>query len=81
MMVGGDLRTYLRAIRQRKGELLGPEIQAQAAQQMARALNYLESRFIVHRQVAAKNIYVGSSLHCLKLGNFELARTTACTDE
>jgi serine/threonine protein kinase len=46
----------------------------EVAAQMARALAFLEERKVIHRDVAARNVFVGSSLARVKLGDFGLAR-------
>ena len=41
---------------------------------MCRALVFLEDRRIIHRDIAARNIFIGRSLAIVKLGDFGLAR-------
>jgi serine/threonine protein kinase len=83
-MPGGDLRTYLRGLRQRDGGFIGPELYNSlcgAVVQIAGAMEYLESRFVVHRDLAARNVLVGDGLDNIKLSDFGLSRGVGLEEE
>lgn len=64
-----DLRTYLLAEKPiiEKHELL------KMTRQMCSAIMYLAKKYIIHRDLCCKNVFIGSH-NFLKLGNFGLAK-------
>ncbi len=85
-MAGGDLKTFLRACRP---TLPSPRLVFTAADlsrmgcQTAAALSFLEQQKVIHRDVAARNVFVNEDASTVKLGDFGAARdvvnsTQAC---
>lgn len=78
LMENGDLKTYLRRIRDTR---LVPDtcrIMRMAAE-IADGMAYLESKKYVHRDLAARNCMVSKDLVC-KIGDFGMARDVYETD-
>lgn len=77
-MVNGDLKTYLRACRptqeNAKARITLLDV-SMIAERIAKALAYLESVSVVHRDVAARNVLVGKTTTEVKLGDLGAARS------
>ena len=75
-LMQSDLKTYLKSTMTISQVLL-----LRAAIQIADALVYLESRKIVHRDIAARNVLVArSGLNSVKLNDFGLSRTISTSN-
>jgi serine/threonine protein kinase len=75
----GDLRTFLRACRSSKSKHTRPaEVESidmvGMAAHLAAALAFLERKQIIHRDVAARNVLVGSTAADVKLADLGAAR-------
>ena len=77
-MHNGDLKTYLRKIRELQQIPETPRIIRMAAE-IADGMAYLESKKFVHRDLAARNCMVSRGLVC-KVGDFGMARNVYETD-
>ena len=71
-----NLKSYFkRSVQVSTSHLIG------ALAQIASAMSYLESLKIIHRDIAARNVLVGSSgLNVVKLNDFGLSRTLTTSD-
>lgn len=67
-----DLKTYLRA-NDRAAAQVDKEMLLSIAHQLCSALCYLAKKYVVHRDIECKNVFIGSQSF-VKLGNFSLAR-------
>ncbi|XP_076237917.1 insulin receptor [Calliopsis andreniformis] len=78
LMENGDLKTYLRRIRDTR---LVPDSckMMRMAAEIADGMAYLESKKFVHRDLAARNCMVSKDLVC-KIGDFGMARDIYETD-
>lgn len=78
LMENGDLKTYLRKIRDTQ---LVPNFSriCRMAAEIADGMAYLESKKFVHRDLAARNCMVSKDLVC-KIGDFGMARDIYETD-
>ncbi|XP_043284804.1 insulin-like growth factor 1 receptor [Venturia canescens] len=78
LMDNGDLKTYLRRIRETH---LVPDVSRviRMAGEIADGMAYLESKKFVHRDLAARNCMVSKDLVC-KIGDFGMARDIYATD-
>lgn len=78
LMENGDLKTYLRRIRDTH---LVPDVSRiiRMAGEIADGMAYLESKKFVHRDLAARNCMVTKDLVC-KIGDFGMARDIYETD-
>lgn len=78
LMDNGDLKTYLRRIRETS---LVPDTSRviRMAGEIADGMSYLESKKFVHRDLAARNCMVSKDLVC-KIGDFGMARDIYATD-
>lgn len=72
LMENGDLKTYLRRIRDTQMVPNASRIMRMAAE-IADGMAYLESKKFVHRDLAARNCMVSKDLVC-KIGDFGMAR-------
>jgi serine/threonine protein kinase len=87
LMVNGDLRDFLRRCRPQQssshttfrpgadGTLLTPQVMALMAAKLGHAMAFLEQKHIVHRDVAARNVLVGSEVTDVKLADLGAARS------
>ncbi|TGZ47902.1 insulin receptor isoform X1 [Temnothorax longispinosus] len=78
LMENGDLKTYLRRIRDTQMVPNASRIMRMAAE-IADGMAYLESKKFVHRDLAARNCMVSKDLVC-KIGDFGMARDIYETD-
>lgn len=78
LMENGDLKTYLRRIRDTHLVPDACRIMRMAAE-IADGMAYLESKKYVHRDLAARNCMVSKNLVC-KIGDFGMARDVYETD-
>lgn len=78
LMEKGDLKTYLRGIRDSEMVPNASRIMRMAAE-IADGMAYLESKKFVHRDLAARNCMVSKDLVC-KIGDFGMARDIYETD-
>ncbi|EZA49388.1 hypothetical protein DMN91_008927 [Ooceraea biroi] len=78
LMENGDLKTYLRSIRDTQMVPNASRIMRMAAE-IADGMAYLESKKFVHRDLAARNCMVSRDLVC-KIGDFGMARDIYETD-
>lgn len=78
LMGNGDLKTYLRRIRDTRLVPDACRIMRMAAE-IADGMAYLESKKYVHRDLAARNCMVSKGLVC-KIGDFGMARDVYETD-
>nr|KAF7432422.1 hypothetical protein H0235_005346 [Vespula pensylvanica] len=78
LMENGDLKTYLRRIRDTHFVPNASRIIRMAAE-IADGMAYLESKKFVHRDLAARNCMVSKDLVC-KIGDFGMARDIYETD-
>ncbi|XP_012223767.2 insulin receptor-like [Linepithema humile] len=78
LMENGDLKTYLRKIRDTQLVPNATRIIRMAAE-IADGMAYLESKKFVHRDLAARNCMVSKDLVC-KIGDFGMARDIYETD-
>ncbi|GAB1866246.1 receptor protein-tyrosine kinase [Camponotus japonicus] len=78
LMENGDLKTYLRRIRDTQMVPDASRIMRMAAE-IADGMAYLESKKFVHRDLAARNCMVSKDLVC-KIGDFGMARDIYETD-
>ncbi|XP_012150893.2 insulin receptor isoform X1 [Megachile rotundata] len=78
LMENGDLKTYLRRIRDTSLVPDACKIMRMAAE-IADGMAYLESKKYVHRDLAARNCMVSKDLVC-KIGDFGMARDVYETD-
>lgn len=78
LMENGDLKTYLRRIRDTQMVPNASRIMRMAAE-IADGMAYLESKKFVHRDLAARNCMVSKDLVC-KIGDFGMARDIYDTD-
>ncbi|XP_017876202.1 insulin receptor-like [Ceratina calcarata] len=78
LMENGDLKTYLRRIRDTHLVPNACRIMRMAAE-IADGMAYLESKKYVHRDLAARNCMVSKDLVC-KIGDFGMARDVYETD-
>lgn len=78
LMENGDLKNYLRKIRDTDMVPDAPRIMRMAAE-IADGMAYLESKKFVHRDLAARNCMVSKDLVC-KIGDFGMARDIYETD-
>lgn len=78
LMENGDLKTYLRKIRDTQMVPNASRIMRMAAE-IADGMAYLESKKFVHRDLAARNCMVSKDLVC-KIGDFGMARDIYETD-
>lgn len=78
LMHNGDLKTYLRKIRDTQNVPDASRIVRMAAE-IADGMSYLESKKFVHRDLAARNCMVSRELVC-KIGDFGMARDIYETD-
>lgn len=78
LMENGDLKTYLRRIRDTEMVPNASRIMRMAAE-IADGMAYLESKKFVHRDLAARNCMVSKELVC-KIGDFGMARDIYETD-
>ncbi|XP_034183962.1 insulin receptor [Osmia lignaria lignaria] len=78
LMENGDLKTYLRRIRDTNLVPDACKIMRMAAE-IADGMAYLESKKYVHRDLAARNCMVSKDLVC-KIGDFGMARDVYETD-
>ncbi|KAG7199419.1 hypothetical protein KM043_014048 [Ampulex compressa] len=78
LMENGDLKTYLRRIRDTTLIPNASRIMRMAAE-IADGMAYLESKKYVHRDLAARNCMVSKDLVC-KIGDFGMARDIYETD-
>lgn len=78
LMENGDLKTYLREIRDTDLIPDASRIMKMAAE-IADGMAYLESKKFVHRDLAARNCMVSENLVC-KIGDFGMARDIYETD-
>lgn len=83
-MAGGDLRSQLLRYRNVAEVAAGPKPSTvkpydvcHIAVQVAGGLAYLEANRIVHRDLACRNLLVGSSLRSVKVGDYGLSRILA----
>ena len=76
-LMQGDLKTFLR----RSVDLGYGRLHVGVVRQIASAMAYLESMRIVHRDIAARNVLVGTAgLATVKLNDFGLSRTLSTSD-
>ena len=71
-MENGDLRTFLRKCRpslKAPKAIIDPLIIAQMAARLSSAMSFLERHRIIHRDVAARNVLVGSTVRSLGVDN------------
>ena len=76
-MNGGDLKTFLRACRPTNAHVrtvIGPEEMARMCLQTASALEYLESKQVIHRDIAARNVLANVDGSVVKLADLGAAR-------
>ncbi|XP_072753828.1 insulin receptor [Anoplolepis gracilipes] len=78
LMENGDLKTYLRRIRDTQ-MVPDPSRIMRMAAEIADGMAYLESKKFVHRDLAARNCMVSKDLVC-KIGDFGMARDIYETD-
>lgn len=78
LMENGDLKTYLRGIRDTH-LVPNPCRMLRMAAEIADGMAYLESKKFVHRDLAARNCMVAKDLVC-KIGDFGMARDVYETD-
>ncbi|XP_029159912.1 insulin-like peptide receptor [Nylanderia fulva] len=78
LMENGDLKTYLRRIRDTQMVPNASRIMRMAAE-IADGMAYLESKKFVHRDLAARNCMMSKDLVC-KIGDFGMARDIYDTD-
>jgi len=78
LMENGDLKTYLRRVRDTQMVPNASRIMRMAAE-IADGMAYLESKKFVHRDLAARNCMVSKDLVC-KIGDFGMARDIYETD-
>ncbi|XP_034951870.1 insulin-like receptor [Chelonus insularis] len=78
LMENGDLKSYLRRIRDTESSLEVSRI-VRMAGEIADGMAYLESKKFVHRDLAARNCMVSKNLVC-KIGDFGMARDIYETD-
>ncbi|XP_072049863.1 uncharacterized protein [Amphiura filiformis] len=77
----GDLRAFLHAQRTGTGKKkLNPNQLITFAVEIATGMEYIESKLCVHRDLATRNVLLGSDLVC-KLSDFGLARNVALKQE
>eukprot|EP00049_Salpingoeca_infusionum_P011672 m.203812 g.203812 ORF g.203812 m.203812 type:complete len:361 (+) comp14998_c0_seq2:2780-3862(+) len=77
LLENGDLREYLLKCRpgqEHPKESITPYTVAHVGVQLVSALEYLSERNIVHRDVACRNILVGTNLSNIKLSDYGMAR-------
>lgn len=79
-MINGDLKTFLQTCRQADNALtpLTRLTMLDAiiiVERITRAMSYLESVLVIHRDVAARNVLVGESLIDVKLGDLGASRS------
>ncbi|KZC13496.1 Insulin receptor, partial [Dufourea novaeangliae] len=79
LMENGDLKTYLRRIRDREDLLPDSCGIMRMAAEIADGMAYLESKKYVHRDLAARNCMVSKDVVC-KIGDFGMARDIYETD-
>ncbi|XP_033332193.1 insulin receptor isoform X1 [Megalopta genalis] len=79
LMENGDLKTYLRKIRDRPDLVPDACGIMRMAAEIADGMAYLESKKYVHRDLAARNCMVSKDLVC-KIGDFGMARDIYETD-
>nr|XP_031842328.1 insulin-like peptide receptor [Nomia melanderi]XP_031842335.1 insulin-like peptide receptor [Nomia melanderi]XP_031842344.1 insulin-like peptide receptor [Nomia melanderi]XP_031842355.1 insulin-like peptide receptor [Nomia melanderi]XP_031842364.1 insulin-like peptide receptor [Nomia melanderi]XP_031842374.1 insulin-like peptide receptor [Nomia melanderi]XP_031842384.1 insulin-like peptide receptor [Nomia melanderi]XP_031842395.1 insulin-like peptide receptor [Nomia melanderi]XP_03184240 len=79
LMENGDLKTYLRKIRDRLDLVPDACGIIRMAAEIADGMAYLESKKYVHRDLAARNCMVSKDLVC-KIGDFGMARDIYETD-
>lgn len=75
-MASMDLKTYLAMTTTpsiTRHSSIDKEMLVSVAHQICSALCYLAKKYVVHRDLACKNVFVGSE-NFVKLGNFGLAR-------
>lgn len=65
-----DLKTYLKS---KEMPYVDKEMLLSIAHQLCSALCYLAKKYVVHRDIECKNVFIGSQSF-VKLGNFSLAR-------
>eukprot|EP00054_Salpingoeca_dolichothecata_P027573 m.202928 g.202928 ORF g.202928 m.202928 type:complete len:682 (-) comp25993_c0_seq1:25-2070(-) len=83
-MAGGDLREYLRACKPSsmapKRHLLASDLLF-ACVEVCKALVFISSKQLIHRDIAARNVLVGRTFETIKLGDFGLARRLSRKEE
>lgn len=81
LMENGDLKSYLRKIREIDTVTTGLDISRiiRMAGEIADGMAYLESKKFIHRDLAARNCMVSKDLVC-KIGDFGMARDIYETD-
>ena len=83
-MQGGDLRTYLRRCRpslKNPAADIDHVTMAVMAGQMSSAMSFLERRRVIHRDIAARNVLVGSGPGDIKLSDLGAARNVKSKED
>ena len=73
-MVTQEVAAAARKAKEAKDMVITMFVLLEVVRQVASVMAYLEERQVVHRDVAARNIFVGSSLKRVKVGDFGLSR-------